>query len=632
MPARQLGTELGAEDLVLVATGNLGWAYFELGDAQRALELFQDAESHAMRTGVIGSQITLLEDIGYVYQNEGEFASATQPYEKALDLSERFDRKTDIALCLEILGLAAIDVGNLDNAENDLNKAEPLEQANGTIKDGFLMLAKGKLAAARHNDEQAATILQSIESPSTIHTSVRLSAGLELAKLYERQGRSQDAESQYKASLATFETARATLKNEDSKLPFMANAMPLYDGYIHLLVQQGRVEDALEAADRSRARTLAQGLGLATARTALQPVVLHPAQIAQKTGATLLFYWLGEKQSYLWAITPQKTTLTLLPARAEITARVERYRKALLAMQNPLELDSREQSTQDGRALYDLLVAPAAHLLRRNAPVTILADGALSQLNFETLLAPGPGAGLEARSGNHYWIDDATLLSAPSLSMLSGAKPEGKSQGKMLLMGNAVSPNPDYPELAMAPMEMKLIQKHFFANGQTVFTGAGANPAAYLRSNPRQFSYIHFVTHGTASSTAPLDSAIILSRPSAADDGFKLYARDILQHPIDARLVTISACYGSGTRSYAGEGLVGLSWAFLRAGAHNVIGALWEVSDESTPRLMDSLYQGLEAGQTPSAALRRSKLTLLHSSGSYRAPFFWAPFQLYTGH
>jgi CHAT domain-containing protein len=202
----------------------------------------------------------------------------------------------------------------------------------------------------------------------------------------------------------------------------------------------------------------------------------------------------------------------------------------------------------------------------------------------------------------------------------------------MLLMGNAVSPNPDYPELAMAPMEMKLIQKHFVASGQTVFSGTGANPAAYLRSNPGQFSYIHFVTHGTASSTAPLDSAIILSRPTAADDGFKLYARDILQHPIDARLVTISACYGSGTRAYAGEGLVGLSWAFLRAGAHNVIGALWEVSDESTPRLMDSLYQGLEAGQTPSAALRRSKLALLHSSGSYRAPFFWAPFQMYTGH
>jgi CHAT domain-containing protein len=103
-----------------------------------------------------------------------------------------------------------------------------------------------------------------------------------------------------------------------------------------------------------------------------------------------------------------------------------------------------------------------------------------------------------------------------------------------------------------------------------------------------------------------------------------------MQHPIDARLVTISACYGSGTRSYAGEGLVGLSWAFLRAGAHNVIGALWEVSDNSTPQLMDSLYQGMEEGQAPAVALRNAKLGLLHSQSRFTAPFFWAPFQIYT--
>src|ERR1700742_2028647 len=104
-----------------------------------------------------------------------------------------------------------------------------------------------------------------------------------------------------------------------------------------------------------------------------------------------------------------------------------------------------------------------------------------------------------------------------------------------------------------------------------------------------------------------------------------------MRAPLRARLVTISACYGSGLRAYAGEGLVGLSWAFLRAGAHNVIGALWEVSDESTPQLMDSLYQGLEDGLPPSDALREAKLSLLHSKSGFRRPFYWAPFQLYTG-
>jgi len=95
--------------------------------------------------------------------------------------------------------------------------------------------------------------------------------------------------------------------------------------------------------------------------------------------------------------------------------------------------------------------------------------------------------------------------------------------------------------------------------------------------------------------------------------------------------VTISACNGAGTRAYAGEGLVGLSWAFLRAGAHYVIASLWEVSDASTPQLMDELYKGLSAGQDPASALRRAKLTLLHSDTVFRKPFYWAPFQLYAG-
>jgi CHAT domain-containing protein len=156
-------------------------------------------------------------------------------------------------------------------------------------------------------------------------------------------------------------------------------------------------------------------------------------------------------------------------------------------------------------------------------------------------------------------------------------------------------------------------------------------------STPEQFAYLHFVTHGTASTTAPLESAIILSREQRPGEAsppglFKLYARDILQHPLDARLVTISACYGSGARSYSGEGLIGLAWAFLRAGAHNVIASLWEVTDESTPRLMDNLYTGIGNGLEPAAALRNAKLSLLHSKTGTHAPFYWAGFGLYAGH
>ena len=121
------------------------------------------------------------------------------------------------------------------------------------------------------------------------------------------------------------------------------------------------------------------------------------------------------------------------------------------------------------------------------------------------------------------------------------------------------------------------------------------------------------------------------SKGNVGDDSFKLYARDIIHHPLRAELVTVSTCRSAGARAYSGEGLVGLSWAFVRAGAHNVIGALWDVSDASTPQLMDELYGELKKGETPDSALRHAKLSLLHSSASFRKPFYWAPFQLYTG-
>ena len=91
------------------------------------------------------------------------------------------------------------------------------------------------------------------------------------------------------------------------------------------------------------------------------------------------------------------------------------------------------------------------------------------------------------------------------------------------------------------------------------------------------------------------------------------------------------SCYGSGRRNYSGEGLVGLAWAFLRAGAHNVIGALWQVSDASTPQLMDRLYTGLLRGDPPDTALRDAKLSTIHAGGAFRKPLYWAPFQIYSG-
>jgi CHAT domain-containing protein/Tfp pilus assembly protein PilF len=614
--AYRAASELEAEDLAQRSLGNLGWAYVGMGDQERALAYFLEAEADATKLGDNLFQIKWLITEAYVYQEMGDLDRSSKPYRQALKLATQINSKEDIINSLEVLAHLSIEKGNLQEASDYIEQLSPLVRATpDRLDDLDVMLAQGKIDAARGQDQKAEAILTSVENDPDSQTSMRLGAEHELARLYEHRNNDASADRIYKTALMTFEMARQQLQHETSKLPFLANATPIYDDYIQMLIKQGKIPLALDLADHSRARTLAQGLGLPTS---VQPTALNAGQIARKANATLLFYWLGRTRSYLWAVTPTKTELFPLPPQSEITASVDRYRSALLGPDDALE-----SANEDGIALYRTLVAPAIHLIGPGSNVVILSDGALSRLNFETLIVPSDHP--------HYWIEDATLVSAPSLYMLASAKPFSGSARNALLLGDAVSADPDYPELPKASVEMERIEKHFAIKDETVYARERANPEAYIASGPQQYAYIHFVAHGVASQTDPLDSAIILSRATANGDSFKLYARDIIHHPIQARLVTISSCYGGGTRSYAGEGLVGLSWAFLRAGAHNVIGALWEVSDDSTPRLMDSLYQGLEQGMPPSAALRRAKLIMLHQHNNFRNPFFWAPFQIYTG-
>jgi CHAT domain-containing protein len=297
---------------------------------------------------------------------------------------------------------------------------------------------------------------------------------------------------------------------------------------------------------------------------------------------------------------------------------VQRYRSSLSGPEDAL-------ASSDGRSLYRTLVAPAKALLASNTKVFIIPDGSLNNLNFETLVVDDPKP--------HYWIEDADVMNASSLRVLAssfgreGARKQNRPR-KLLLIGDSVAPSKEYPELPRAGEQMASVARHFSGSQERVFQREEATPAAYLTSSPQKFSHIHFVAHGTASRLSPLDSAIVLSKSPIETDSFKLYARDIVQHPMHADLVTISSCYGAGSRAYSGEGLVGLAWAFLRAGAHNVIASLWEVTDASTEQLMDRFYDELNSGASPDAALRAAKLSLLHGS-AFHNPFYWAPFQLY---
>jgi CHAT domain-containing protein len=140
---------------------------------------------------------------------------------------------------------------------------------------------------------------------------------------------------------------------------------------------------------------------------------------------------------------------------------------------------------------------------------------------------------------------------------------------------------------------------------------------------------LHFATHGVASQKSPLDSYIALSPES--DGSFQLKARSLMDTKINADLVTISACESAGIWTFESEGIIGLGWAFMHAGAHEVVAGLWDLDDASSPQLMDDFYAGITSGKSAAQSLREAKLKMLHSGGTHQRPYYWGSLQLHVG-
>jgi len=618
--ALQLSRFVGAQNSEAKILGNLGWEYLELGDYDNALVLFEQAEEAARQAGRISSQVNWSINIGNVFFKQRKYDLAEAANGKALGLARSREEKSSIVECLENLAMVDLEKGDTESAQNHGQEARLLLKSvpDNSLALGASLIA-GRIASSKHEYGLAERYFQEVIEYPNVRKSLRWEAEARSARVYWAEGKKQRAERAFLRSLGTIEEVRSSVIREESRLSFLSSAISFYSDYIDFLMSQNRSKDALEVAELSRARTLAEGLGASPMALKFPMLDFHPQQIARRLHAALLFYWLGQDHSYLWVITPGKTTWFNLAKASDVESAVKSYRQALVEMH-----DARDAGSSEGRQLYTMLVEPAKNLLPQGSRVIVLPSESLYGLNFETLIVPDPQP--------HFWIEDVTLTTGNSLSLLASSAARSSPREKSLfLVGDTEPPNPAFPPLPQVREEMKQIEKYFPKSQTKVLEGKLATPTAYLGSNPERFSYVHFVTHGIASQTRPLESAVILSKEG---DSYKLYARDIVKHHLNASLVTISACNGSGTRAYSGEGLVGLSWAFLRAGAHNVIGALWEVSEASTPQLMDEFYGGLFQDKDPATALRDAKLRLLHSSdldSVFKKPFYWAPFQLYAG-
>ncbi len=591
------------------ALNNAGICLARLGEYGRALALQTRAVESYERSGRRLELMTALGEIGTTHFLRDEDSQAIAYLKRALAIATEGGLNADGWVWASNLALGEAALGNWSEASRYNGEARRLNPPDRPDKLLINTATDAQIAAAQGDTETAVRLYGDVLAAAAKQPGLVWAAHEGLARIAAAAGQTSKAATHFDAALQTIEHTRSALLKTDYRLSFLNRVMAVYRGYVDFLRSTGKPDRALEIADSSRGRVLAERLGVPPPSRGAAAAF---RQRARESGQVFVFYWLAPDRSLAWVVSPEGIRTVALAPRAEIEPLVEQYHAQL---QNT-SVDPLARANGPGDQLYARVIAPLAASLPRNRQLVIVPDGALHRLNFETLpVRNGPTA--------HYWIEEVTIQIAPSLSLMTASKPASGNQ-RLLLVGNPTPRAPDFPALSYAAAEMDGVSKSF-DNNVTVLQSDQASPAAFRSAKPEQYSRIHFTTHAVANTESPMDSAVILSGP---DTSFKLYARDVAEMPLTADLVTVSACRSAGDRAYAGEGLVGFAWAFLRAGSRRVVAGLWDVDDRSTASLMSAFYERLAAGDPAPAALRTAKLKLLHE-GKMR-PYYWAPLQMFT--
>ena len=158
----------------------------------------------------------------------------------------------------------------------------------------------------------------------------------------------------------------------------------------------------------------------------------------------------------------------------------------------------------------------------------------------------------------------------------------------------------------------------------TVLLGDHATESNFKQLPLSRFAVIHLALHGYVDPEISDRSALVFAPESPATDDGLLQVREIRTLPINANLVTLSAC-NTGVGPVGEEGVENIVNAFIEAGAESVVSTLWELQDHSTAQLMTSFYAHLAHGEEKAEALRKAQLEILNSGAP---PYYWAGMEL----
>ncbi len=328
------------------------------------------------------------------------------------------------------------------------------------------------------------------------------------------------------------------------------------------------------------------------------------------SNTVFLSFHLSERGTWLWAADRQHVDVWPLPPLSEIQAAVAAFTRAV-------QSDS-PQADALGLRLYRSLFGSvkASYLARKRWLLEL--DAPLFDLPFAAL----PVA--DAAEGPVYLVERATLQVIPSAMMIERHREPGN--GGMLAIGDAIYNSADtryrggpttsrtvsLPRLPATAREISACALAWGQSGTRILAGADAGLAQVaeaLRANP---SIIHFATHVVTGPGDFSSGLIALSLDRTGALGL-LGPKDILARPVTAELVVLNGCHSAQGQTIPGAGLMGLTRAWIGAGAGAVLATRWDIADDASQTFMSDFYSELRAHRDkgPAWALQQAQLALL---------------------
>lgn len=355
-------------------------------------------------------------------------------------------------------------------------------------------------------------------------------------------------------------------------------------------------------------------------------------------------------------------TRGIKPIKSNQNSEIKKIDSAITTINSYL-LAIKEQNFQEeeklSQGLYNFLIKPFEKEIKNRNNIVIIPDGFISYLPFETL-----------KTSESYLIESYNVSYNHSLSILELIK-ERKTllnENRVMLIGDVEYKqkeklnNTSYDELQMKiniknkiikeiPIfeEMDILNldnlnylkytgeeikeiKNIFGNVDTL-TKKNASESIIkemsVSNKLNKYSIIHFAVHGFYYEQFPELSFIGL-QGDKINDGI-LTSNEILKLKLQSNLVVLSACDTAIGKIYDGEGVVGVSSAFLIAGSKSVISTLWQISDKSTSIFFKEYYKELNRNTSLNNSLSKIKREFIKGSygEEYKKPYYWAPFVYY---